>query len=182
MLDLIKTFILGIWIEKKYRYLFIFIVFTLAYRFTVWVISLSIYEMAPVDFVSINKNGSITFIYEKKYEQTIYPYNMKLPTKSGHKNKHYDIKNVKDTKQCEQDFFKLYVKALNDLLKSSADGKYIIRFVKKFPKNIGEISYFDTDNIEKEVFKTLYNQGFIFDTSDDVDYCEELKKITTTIK
>ena len=91
MFDLIKTFILGIWIEKKYRYLFLFILFTLFYRFLMWIISISTYEMAPVDFIKINNNGSLTFIYNKRYEQVIYPNGFKTPTKSGHKNKKYDI-------------------------------------------------------------------------------------------
>ena len=100
MFDLIKTFILGIWIEKKYRYLFLFILFTLFYRFLMWVISVSTYEMAPVDFIKINNNRNLTFIYNKRYKQTIYPNSFKIPTKSGHKNKTYDVEKVKDTKQC----------------------------------------------------------------------------------
>ena len=177
MFDLIKTFILGIWIEKKYRYLFLFILFTLFYRFLMWIISISTYEMAPVDFIKINNNGSLTFIYNKRYEQVIYPNGFQIPTKSGHRNKTYDIKNVKNTKQCERDFFTLYKKALNDLLNSSADGKYILRFKTKFPKNTGEITYFDKDNIEKPIFDTLYKQGFIFNKTDNIDYCEKLKII-----
>ena len=133
--------------------------------------------MAPVDFIKINNNGSLTFIYNKRYEQTIYPDGFKTPTKSGHKNKKYDIKNVKDTKQCESDFFTLYKKALNDLLNSSPDSKYILRYKTKFPSGKGEITYFDRDNIEKPIFDTLYKQGFIFNKTDNIDYCEKLKII-----
>ena len=90
MLDLIKTFILGIWIEKKYRYFFLFILITLIYRFTMWFLSITPSELAPVNFMSLNSDGSLTFIYRDKYEQTIYPQNYQLPRRYGHKNKNYD--------------------------------------------------------------------------------------------
>ena len=176
MLDFIKTLILGIWIDKKYRYIFLFILVTLIYRFMLWVAVLSIYEMSPVEFVKINDNGSLTFIYAKKNKETIRPDEYQLPTKNGHKNKKYDIKNVKDTKQCESDFFELYKHAVNNLLRSSEDKKFILKIKRKFPINIGEVTYFDRENIEKPIFKTLYEQGFIFDKSREIDYCKELKK------
>ena len=176
MLDLIKTLILGILIDRKYRYIFLFIFVTLIYRFMLWVAVLSIYEMSPVEFVKINDNGSLTFIYAKKYKETIYS-NYQIPTKTGHRNKKYDVKNVKDTKQCESDFFKLYKRAINDLLKSSGDKKFILKIEKKFPVNIGEIIFFNKENVEKPIFKSLYEQGFIFDKSQEVDYCKELKRL-----
>lgn len=176
MLDLIKTLILGILIDKKYRYIFLFILITLIYRFMLWIAVLSIYKMSPVEFIKINDNGSLTFIYAKKYEETMYS-NYQIPTKTGRKNKKYDVKNVKNTKQCESDFFKLYERAVNNLLKSSKDKKFILIIEKKFPVNIGEITFFDKENIEKPIFKTLYEQGFIFDKSQEVDYCKELKRL-----
>ena len=180
MLDLIKTFILGIWIEKKYRYFFLFIFITLIYRLYSWVSVIMLQEISPVEFVKIEKDGALTFVYKKKYEQTIYPNDFQLPSKNGHKNPNYDVKDIKDTKKCEKDFFVLYQKATMDILKSSADNKYIIKFGNKFPKKIGEITYYDSDNIETSVFQKLYHQGFIFNQEKDVDYCEELKKITKT--
>ncbi len=175
MFDLVKTFIFGIFFEKKYRYIFLFILITLIYRFILWLLVLFMYEMSPVDFVKLNNDGSLTFVYAKKYEETIYPYNFQLPTKSGRKNKKYDVKDIKNTKHCERDFFVLYKKAVSDLLKSSEDGKYILKFEKKFLKNYGEISYYDSEKKERSVFKTLREQGFIFDKNEDIDYCKELK-------
>ena len=176
MFDLIKTFVLGIWVEKKYRYIFIFISITIIYRFALWCIVMTSYELSPVEFVNINDNGSITFVYSKKYNETIYPYEFQLPTKYGHKNKKYDIDGVKNTRSCEREFFLLYKRAVNDLIKSSEDGKYILKFKKKILKNYGEISYYDRNKNEKYVFKTLYEQGFIFNKHEDIDYCEKLKE------
>ena len=178
MFDLIKTFILGIWIEKKYRYIFIFIFITIVYRFMMWFSILMMYEISPVNFVKLNNNGSLTFVYANRYKQTIYPYAYQLPTKHGHKNKVFDVKNVKNTKQCEKDFFLLYKQALEKLLQSSEDGKFILKFQRKFPYNLGEITYYNREGIENNVFQTLYKQGFVFDRKDNIDFCQELKDKT----
>jgi len=176
MIDLIKTFILGIWIEKKYRYLFLFILFTMLYRFAKWLAVIVAFEMTPVKFISINNDGSLNFVYLKKYEQTIYPNGYQMPTKNGKKNENYDVKGVIDTKQCEKDFFKIYETAVLKIINSSTENKFIIHFDKKFPKNIGEISYFDNNDNEKYIYETLHKQGFIFDIDKDINYCNEVKK------
>ena len=176
MFDLIKTFILGIWIEKKYRYFFIFIIITLIYRFFFFFSIVRLQEISTVDFVGIKNDGGIMFIYHKKYDITMYPNDFQLPVRSGRKNKNYDVNGVKNTKQCERDFFILYQKALHDILQSSADKKYILKFYRKFPKKIGEIIYYDKNDIIMPVFNTLYKQGFIFLKTKDIDYCNELRK------
>lgn len=177
MLDLIKTFIYGIWIEKKYRYLFIFIVITLVYKMAKWMAVFWLFEMSPVVFNQINNDGSLSFQFAKKYEQSIYPKDYQLPTKAGKKNKNYDIKKVVNTKKCEAEYFaKIYIPAVNSLIKSSADSKFLIYFYKKIPKKVGDVSYFNNTDKEKYIYETLYKQGIIFHKLKDVNYCEIMKK------
>ena len=57
MFDIIKTFILGILVDKRYRFIFIFIAISLVYRFILWSIVAINYELSPVYFVGVNKNG-----------------------------------------------------------------------------------------------------------------------------
>ena len=177
MLDLIKTFFLGIWVEKKFRYLFLFLIICSFYRFIKWFSVLIIYTMAPVSFSQVNDDGSLSFVFLKKFDQKIYPKNYQMPTKNGHKNKNYDIKDVINTKKCEQDFFKQYKNAVEYIIKSSVDNKFIIYFDEKFPTKIGEIGYYDSADVEQFVYEKLYKQGFIFDKKKDINYCEEYKKI-----
>ena len=175
MFDLIKTFIIGIWIEKKYRYFFIFITITIIYRIVKWSIVFFTFVMTPVTFISINNDGSLNFLFLKKYTQTIYPKNYQLPTKHGKRNKNYDT-HLYDSKKCEQEFFKIYENAVQHLINSSAEKKFIIYFDKKVPHKIGDISYYNNLDLEVFIYERLYDQGFIFDKLSDVNYCEELKK------
>ena len=175
MIDLIKTFILGIWIEKRYRYIFLFLTIAILYRILKWIMVLTTFTMSPVSFISINNDGSLKFVFLKKYIQNIYPNNYQLPVKNGRKNKNYEVKNIYNTKECEKEFFKIYQDAISRLINSSVDKKFIIHFDKKFPTKIGDISYFNNLNNEVFIYETLYNQGFIFDKKKDINYCLEIK-------
>ena len=177
MLDLIKTFIAGIWIEKRYRYVVIFLMICSLYRFYHWMIVLLNYEMHPVIFKGIQDDGGLRFTFAKKYDQTIYPQNWQLPKRHGVRNKNYDVKAIRDSKVCEVEFFKIYSNAVSALVRSAVGDKFAIHFDKKFPKNVGEIFYIDKNGIEKSIYRTLYVQGMIFDKVKDVNYCEEIMKI-----
>ena len=177
MLDLIKTFIAGIWMEKRYRYIVIFLMICSLYRFYNWAVVLFNYEMHPVTFKGINDNGSLRFTFAKKYDQTIYPKNLQLPTRYGVRNKNYDIKAIRDSKACEAEFFKIYSNAVDALVRSAVGEKFAIDFEKKFPKNVGEIFYIDKNGQEKSIYQALYSQGMIFDKTKDVNYCEEIMNI-----
>ena len=59
MLDLIKTFVATIFFDKRYRYIFIFIIITLLYRFCQWLIIITQNPLMPVKFIQINRDGSI---------------------------------------------------------------------------------------------------------------------------
>ena len=56
MFDIIKTFILGILVDRRYRFIFIFIAISLIYRFFLWSVVAVRYELSPVYFVGVNKN------------------------------------------------------------------------------------------------------------------------------
>ena len=177
MIDLIKTFILGLFIDKKYRYLLLFIIIASVYRFLRWLSVIALFTITNADFKQINNDGSLSFNFIK-YEQKIYPKKYQLPTKNGKKNKNFDMQNIKDTKSCEQKFFNIYVRAVNDLIGSSKNKKFILHFDSKIPINIGDISYFDANQNEKYIYDSLKEQGMIFDREDEIDYCEELKKVS----
>ena len=178
MLDLIKTIIAGIWVEKRYRYIVIFLMICSGYRFYNWMVVRLDYEMYPVAFKSINNDGSLRFTFAKKYDQTIYPKNLQLPTKYGVRNKNYDVSTIRDSKACEAEFFKIYSNAVSALVRSAVGDKLAIHFDKKFPKNVGEIIYIDKNGVEKSIYQTLYSQGIVFDKTKDVNYCEEVMKMS----
>ncbi len=177
MIDLIKTFILALFVDKKYRYLLLFIIIASVYRFLKWLSVMTLFTMPNTDFRQVNNDGSLSFNFIK-YEQKIYPKNYQLPTKRGKRNKKFDIKDIKNTKLCEQKFFEIYVSAVNDLVRSSRNKKFILHFDSKIPVSIGDISYFDSNQNEKYIYSSLREQGAIFDKKDDIDYCEELKRIS----
>ena len=178
MFDLIKTIIAGIWVERRYRYIIIFLLACSAYRFYNWAVVLFDYEMHPVVFKQINDDGSLQFTFAKKYNQTIYPQNLQLPTRHGVRNENYDVKAVRDSKACEAEFFKIYSSAVMALVRSAVGDKFAIHFEKKFPKNVGEIFYIDKNGVEKNIYQALYSQGMVFDKTKDVNYCEEVMKIS----
>ena len=79
MFDIIKTFILGILVDKRYRFIFIFIAISLIYRFFLWSVVVVRYELSPVYFVGVNKNGSLQFRFGRNY-QDMYTKEYELPS------------------------------------------------------------------------------------------------------
>ena len=66
MFDLIKTFIEGLWIDKKYRYIFLFILITLCYRCVKTSVIYTQEEITPVKFVKMNSDASMELVYLSK--------------------------------------------------------------------------------------------------------------------
>ena len=164
MFDLIKTFIANIFVDKRYRVVFVLIAITLFYRFTKWVIVWSQYTMMPVKFVKINDNGSLTFIYASQ-GQKIYSSVYKLPRKT--------LFN-----KCERKYFEeVYRKYVDVIVKSAYKGEFMIKFEKKGFKKYGKI-YYDNggSDEEREIFTFLNQQEVIFDKKQKVDYCTLLRK------
>ena len=175
MLDLIKTFILGILIDKKIRYIFIFIFLSFLYRFIKWLLVVSLYEMSPVSFSKVNNDGSLSFIFLKRYEQTIYPEKYQLPTRYGKRVKEFDVKMPYKTKDCEANFFKIYENLVVNFFRNNKD-VFTIDFVSKFPRNIGDISYDDGKHNIVKIYEKLKKEGVIFNRNEKINYCDELKK------
>ena len=179
MFDLIKTFILGIWEDKKARYLAIFFVICGLYRFIKWTIVFTSYQITPVSFVSVQDDGALVFNFVRKYEQVIYPKDFQLPTRYGRRNKKFDLKGFRESKTCEKEFFKIYERAVDSLIRSSANKLFVLDFERKFPKNIGEASYLDVNGNNTNIYETLYKQGMIFDAGIEVDFCKVLQNLNT---
>lgn len=168
MFDIIKTFILGILIDKRYRFVFFFIFISLAYRFCLWFIVAIKYELAPVKFVGVNDNGSLQFRFGRSYKD-IYTAEYELPS------------NGLFTDECEKKYYNMvYVQDVGSLIRSANHGEFMIALQHKVPRNIGKVYYEYTANNEvREVFDTLYSNGVIFrkkENGQKPDYCFQLRK------
>ena len=167
MFDIIKTFILGILVDKRYRFIFIFIAISLIYRFFLWSVVVVRYELSPVYFVGVNKNGSLQFRFGRNH-QDIYTNDYELPS------------NGFFSGQCEKDYYNMvYTQSVNSLIRSANHKEFMIKFASKFPRNIGKIYYEFSGNKEvREVFETLFNNGIIFkkEKNKKPDYCIQLRQ------
>ena len=167
MFDIIKTFILGILVDKRYRFIFIFIAISLVYRFILWSIVAINYELSPVYFVGVNKNGSLRLHFGRSYHD-VYTDEYYLPSSGFFKS------------QCEKDYYNMvYLQNVDSLICSANHKEFMIKFTSKFPRNIGKIYYeFSGNKKVREVFETLFENGVIFKKEDNVkpNYCVQLRK------
>lgn len=159
MIDLIKTFVATIFFDKRYRYIFIFIIITLLYRFCQWLIIITQNPLMPVKFIQINRDGSIQMSIAR-FTQNIYSNKYKLPSKIS-----FD--------KCEREYYeKIYKKYALSAIKSANKGQFMIKFSSRFYRKYGQIFYdYAGKNEEKELFEMLYKNKIIFNKEDDIHYC-----------
>jgi len=119
------------------------------------------------------------FNFARKYDQVVYPKDFQLPTRYGKRNKKFDLRGFRESKDCEKEFFKIYERAVDALIRSSANKKFVIDFESKFPKNIGEVSYLDGSGNNVDIYETLYRQEMIFKADKEIDYCKLLQEKAT---
>lgn len=164
MLDLIKTFVLNILIDKRYRYVFIFITITLCYRCSKWLYVIQQNPLMPVKFVRINKDGSLSFRIGHFY-QDMY-------------SKEYQLPSLKSFDMCEKEYYnKIYTKYIKSLIQSANKNQFMIKFDKKIPKKVGKIFYdYAGLDEEREVFENLHKNNIIFEIDKEIDYCVLLRK------
>ena len=165
MLDLLKTFLESIWIDKKYRWIFIFVCITILYRCTKSYTIYSQEEIMPIKQVKLNDNGTIDFVYLSN-NFTLHP------------SKKYILPKKKSKNECERKLYEEFFEInMNALLKSPEDGNFIIRIDKKIPHLTGEIYFYNQNDDKIAIYETLYNQGDIFDEIDmPIDFCKTYYK------
>ena len=163
MWELIKIFIANLFVEKKYRYIFIFITISLAYRTFKWAYVFSKYTQYPVKFVRVNNNGTLQLKFVG-YEQNIYPTDYQLPS-------FYSIDH------CERDYFQhVYVEALKPFIDDKHGQRFAIEFTSKFIRKKGEV-YLETQSKRvKPIYQSLFAQEIIFPKNEEVDYCQQMRK------
>ena len=167
MFDIIKTFIAGLLVDKRYRFIFIFIAVSLAYRFLLWTVVAVRDELSPVYFVGVNKNGSLQFRFGRNY-QNMYSNEYELPSNSFFSSR------------CEKDYYDMvYLKSVDALVRSANHKEFMITFTSKFPRKLGKVYYeFSGNKQVREVFETLYSNGTIFkkEPKKKPDYCLQLRQ------
>ena len=119
--------------------------------------------MAPVEFVKIQDDGALVFKFLRKYEQVVYPENFKLPSKDGKNCKILEKTCLPNDKECCKQHFLKYTRVVDSIIRSSADGKFVITFKKKFPKKTGEIFYYDEFGSYNPIFLQLSKSGILFE-------------------
>ena len=161
MWDLIKTFIEGIWIERKYRYIFLFILLTLSYRCMKSNIIYTQEEIMPLKFVELQDNGKIVFTYLSK-DFKLYP------------SKKYIIPDVNSKDECERNFYNDYFLIdINALIRSATEQTFIVRLESKMPFFVGEVYFYNENDDKIALFETLYDKGDVFNEFDrPIDYCK----------
>lgn len=161
MLDLLKTFLESIWIDKKYRWIFIFILLTISYSCLKSNFLYTQEEIMPVKLIKLNDNSTLELQYLSN-NFTLHP------------DKKYILPKKKSKNECERNFYEQYFLVnMQAMLNSPEDKKFIVRINKKFPFIVGEISFYDRNDNRIEIFDTLYRQGDIFDEIDmPIDFCK----------
>ena len=161
MLDLLKTFLESIWIDKKYRWIFIFILLTISYSCLKSNFIYTQEEIMPVKLIKLNDNSTLELQYLSN-NFTLHP------------DKKYIFPKKKSKNECERNFYEQYFLVnMQAMLNSPEDKKFIVRINKKFPFIVGEISFYDRNDNRIEIFDTLYRQGDIFDEIDmPIDFCK----------
>ena len=162
MFDLIKTFIEGLWIDKKYRYIFLFILITLCYRCVKTSVIYTQEEITPVKFVKMNSDASMELVYLSK-DFTLHPSKM------------YTIPNKNSKDECERNFYNEYFLVdIQSLIRSASDNTFIVRFERHFPFFAGDIYYYNDKDDRKGIFDELHIKGDIFDELEKpIDFCKK---------